>query len=229
MIGIIGAMDEELTELLRHTKDLNETTIRNKTFYEGTIHDHKVVLALAGIGKVNAAITTTLLFEHFDIDHVINIGVAGGQNGVTHKDIIIGTEIVYHDVDVTRFDRYVHGQVPGQNPTFIADERLINLAKEAGEQADLPIHLGKIASGDQFVYSKRPLEVINNQYPDILAIEMEAASIAHVCSHYDVPFLVLRSISDVIEDYNQHIDFEAFLSDAVKRVSEVLLNVIDAC
>ncbi|MEC9484915.1 MAG: 5'-methylthioadenosine/adenosylhomocysteine nucleosidase [Candidatus Izemoplasma sp.] len=229
MIGIIGAMEEELTELLRHTTNLTKTSLRHKTFYEGTIHNHNVVLALAGIGKVNAAITATLLFEHYDIDHLINIGVAGGQNGVTHKDIIIGTEILYHDVDVTKFDRYVHGQIPGQTPTFIADKDLVKLAEKAGKTEKLPVYLGKIASGDQFVYDKKPLKVINNQYPDILAIEMEAAAIAHVCSHYDKPFLVLRSISDVIEDYNQHVDFESFLSDAVKNVSKVLLDVIKSC
>lgn len=229
MIGIIAAMDEELTELIRHANNLKETTIRQKTFYQGKIYDKDIVLAMAGIGKVNAAITTTLLFEHFEIDQLINIGVAGGQKNMTHKDIVIGTEVLYHDVDVTKFDRYVYGQIPGEPATFPGDSRLIELAKNAGKKAKLPIYLGKIASGDQFVYDKAPLKKINKYYDDILAIEMEAAAIAHVAKHYDIPFLVLRSVSDVIEDYNQHIDFEAFLSDAVKNVTQVLLDVIKHC
>lgn len=226
MIGIIGAMEEELTEILRYADDVTEKTISNRLFYTANLKGKKVVIALAKIGKVNAAVTTTLLCEHFDIDCIINIGVAGGQKQAKHKDVVIGSGIVYYDVDVTAFAHNVYGQIPGQPAVFVPDDKLKSLALAAKNEIDWPVYEAKITSGDRFVTSKIPLQKINDFYDDIAAIEMEAGAIAQVANIYKKPFLIIRSISDVIEDFNQHVDYESFLSDAVKNVTTVLIYVI---
>ena len=122
MIGIIGAMPEEILEIKEQIQNLEVIQHSPRTFYKGTISNQEVVLVLAGIGKTNAAVTTTLLLELFDIKQVINIGVAGGQNGVKHNDIVVSSSVLYHEVDVTSFGRYVAGQVPGHSPEFLADK-----------------------------------------------------------------------------------------------------------
>lgn len=228
MIGIIGAMEVEIELIKTLVNDLQEVKKGIRTFYVGTINQKDVVIVQAGIGKVNAAITTTLLIENFDITSIINIGVAGGQNGVAHKEVVVSTEVLYHDVDVTNFGKYVHGQMPGHTPTFIADKDLINKTQTILEKLSFNYHLGKIASGDQFVYSKDTVKKINALYNDIYAIEMEAASIAHTASVYDIPFIIYRSISDVLDDVDQANDFELFVKDAANNAAKVLVLLIEA-
>ena len=125
MIGIIGAMKEELNIILKEVEDLKEIKLRIRTFYTGTISGKEVVRVLAGIGKVNAGITTSILIENFNVTSVINIGVAGGQKGVSHKDVVISKEVLYHDVNVTYFSDKPHGQIPGSEPLFYADKSLL--------------------------------------------------------------------------------------------------------
>lgn len=227
MIGIIGAMEEEITEILRHLDSVTEQIIGTRKFYSGTYKNKALVVALAGIGKVNAAHTTSLLCENFDVECIINLGVAGGQNGAHHKDVIIANGVVYHDVDVTAFSHNQYGQIPGQPAVFMPDERLKNLALEAKDLIEWSVVEAKVASGDRFVYSKIPVQKINALYDDILAIEMEAGAIAHIASIYKIPFLIIRSISDVVEDLNQATDYESFLSDAVKNATRILAHVIE--
>ncbi|MFK5883131.1 MAG: 5'-methylthioadenosine/adenosylhomocysteine nucleosidase [Candidatus Izemoplasma sp.] len=227
MIGIIGAMDVEIRTLLDKISNKKEVKTKVKTFYTGLLNDKEVVIVLAGIGKVNAAITTSLLIENFDISHVINIGVAGGQNGVAHKDIVISKEVLYHDVDLTVFDSgYVHGQMSGSEALFTADKTLLNLTINALSKINLPYRVGKIASGDQFVVKVSKLDPVNKLYDDIYAIEMEAAAIAHTCTLYNVPFIIYRSISDLIEDENQDHDFYEFLKDASLNATLVLEELV---
>ncbi len=226
MIGIIGAMPQEIETIKSEVENLSTEIKGIRTFYSGTIHNVPVVIVLAGIGKVNAAITTTLLLEYFDVSHVVNIGVAGGQNGVSHKHVVISDEVLYHDVDVTKFSTYEHGQIPGSEPTFKADQSLLEITKNILETMHISYTIGKIASGDQFVYKKETIEKVNELYPDIFAIEMEAGAIAHTCSLYNKPFIIYRSISDVLEDENQHLDFDKFVSDASYQATRVLLELL---
>lgn len=226
MIGIIGAMEIELVHIKKSVKNLKEKNLGIRTFYEGTINNKDVVIVLAGIGKVNAAITTSKLIEAYNVDCIINIGVAGGQNGVKHKDVVISTEVLYHDVDVTSFGKYVHGQMPGMTPTFIADKTLIAKTEQVLKESHIPYQKGKIASGDQFVLSKETVKEVNKLYNDIYAIEMEACAIAHTATVYDVPFVIYRSISDILEDPNQGEDFGKFVEDASINASLVLKELI---
>jgi adenosylhomocysteine nucleosidase len=226
MIGIIGAMKIELEEIKKQVSNLKEENKGIRTFYTGQIDNKDVVLVLAGIGKVNAAITTTKLLEEYDIDYIINIGVAGGQNGIKHKEVVISSEVVYHDVDVTEFSSYLHGQVPGLEPTFIADKTLIKKTTTILDDIHFDYKVGRIASGDQFVYSPKMVEDINEIYKDIYAIEMEAGAIAHTATVYNTPFIIFRSISDVLGDENQSTDFEEFVEQASKNASIVLSRLI---
>jgi adenosylhomocysteine nucleosidase len=227
MIGIIGAMPEELSHILGLIINQKKTVIHRKTFYEGQIHDQDVVVVLAGIGKVNAALTTTLLLSNFACDEVINIGVAGGQNGVKQEDIVIGEKIVHHDVDVTAFGNYIHGQVPNDEPFYQSDMEMLKRAKKAINDLRYPYQVGMIASGDQFVYQSDKLQMINQTYDDIYAVEMEAAAIAQVCSYFDTPFVVFRSISDVIGEKDQHLSFDEFLDKAALKTSLFLERYLE--
>lgn len=226
MIGIIGAMPEEILEIKEQIQNLEVIQHSPRTFYKGTISNQEVVLVLAGIGKTNAAVTTTLLLELFDIKQVINIGVAGGQNGVKHNDIVVSSSVLYHDVDVTSFGRYVAGQVPGHSPEFLADKVLMELSISILQELKIAYKNGRIASGDQFVYSTQKVEAVNALYDDIYAIEMEAAAIAHVASIYQVPFIIFRSISDVLDDPTQAEDFDVFLPQAAKKAATLLLHLL---
>ncbi len=226
MIGIIGAMEVELEELKKHVHNLTTETKSIRTFYIGTVHNQDVVIVQAGIGKVNAAVTTTLLLEHYDVDAVINIGVAGGQHDVSHKDVVISKEVLYHDVNVTNFGSYVHGQMPGHESLFKADTQLLSKTANILDELQISYKTGKIASGDQFVTSQNMITEINKLYNDIYAIEMEAAAIAHTCTIFDTPFVIYRSISDVLGDKNQANDFDDFLHEASKNAAEVLLKLL---
>lgn len=226
MIGIIGAMEVEIELIKTFVTNLQEKTTKVRTFYTGTISGKDVVIVQAGIGKVNASITTSILIEKFNVDAIINIGVAGGQNGVEHKDVVISTEVLYHDVDVTNFGSYVHGQMPGHDATFIADKNLLTKTIGILDKYDFSYRVGKIASGDQFVYNKETVNKINQLYTDIFAIEMEAAAIGHTASIYGIPFIVYRSISDVIDDENQAEDFNSFVRDASNNAAKVLIDLL---
>ena len=226
MIGIIGAMEIEIETIKKSVNNLTEINKGFRTFFVGQIENKEVVIVQAGIGKVNAAVTTSKLLENFNIDCIINIGVAGGQNGVKHKDVVISTEVLYHDVEVTSFGTYVHGQLPGHTPTFTADKTLIDKTVQVLENTSISYKLGKIASGDQFVTSTDKIKEVNALYKDIFAIEMEACAIAHTATLYNVPFIVYRSISDVLGDDAQSEDFNKFVEIASVNASLVLTQLI---
>jgi adenosylhomocysteine nucleosidase len=227
MIGIIGAMDIELTEIKKYVSNPKEIKHGIRTYTKGQIKGKDVVLVLAGVGKVNAAITASKLLEDFPITHIINIGVAGGQNGVSHKDLVISTEVLYHDVDVTSFGTYQHGQVPGMEPFFVADPTLLEKTREILQTSNVPYRFGKIASGDSFVTKKQSIQSVNTLYDDIYAIEMEAAAIAHTATLYQTPFLIIRSISDLLDDDNQSQDFQTFVQEASVTAATILGKLLE--
>ena len=226
MIGIIGAMNEELEAILKEVKDIEEIKLKVRTFYKGKINEKDVVIVQAGIGKVNASITTSLLIENFDVKHIINIGVAGGQNGVKHKDVVISKEVLYHDFDVCTDTEGVRGQVPGMEPLFYADEELISKTKKILNNLRFDFKIGKIASGDQFVWSTETIKEVNKLYNDIYAIEMEAGAIAQTATMYNIPFIIYRSISDILGDEDQENDFYKFVVEAAHNASLVLKELI---
>ena len=228
-IGIIGAMEAEVA-LLRDSLNGLETHRFGKNFvvYTGQFAGKDIALCQSGIGKVNAAIATTLLKEHFAPDVVINTGSAGGIGGdLKVGDVVVGTHIMHHDVDVTAFG-YQHGQVPQLPAAFTCDETLVATAEKAActFQAARVIH-GLIVSGDSFINSKTAIGQIHARLPQPLAVEMEAAAIAQTCYQLDTPFVVIRAISDSAED-SASVSFEEFLEVAAKHSAQMVQQMIRA-
>lgn len=224
-IGIIGAMDEEIALLRNNMTDKTELTIANSLFIEGKIEGKNVVLLKSGIGKVNAAMGTTIMFERFQPSYVINTGSAGGTAKNSEVgDIIISTHVVHHDVDVRAFN-YVYGQVPGMPEGFEADDTLIKKAFVTLERLSVPCSKGIIATGDSFIADASKVKFIQEKFPEVLATEMEAASVAQVCYQYNKPFVVIRALSD-IAGKESSISFDSFLTTAAKNASKLIIEMI---
>jgi adenosylhomocysteine nucleosidase len=225
-IGIIGAMEEEVELLRSQLEAPNVTEIANCEFTTGTYLDHEIVLLKSGIGKVNAAMSTTILLSQFKPELVLNIGSAGGfDESLEVGSVIISDEVRHHDVDVTIFG-YEMGQVPQLPPAFKADERLISLAKEAVEEmGEHTYGVGLIATGDSFMNDPDRVENVRGQFPGMKASEMEAAAVAQVCHQFGIPFVVIRALSD-IAGKESNISFDEFLPLAAKHSTEIVLKVI---
>ncbi|HAX73789.1 MAG TPA: 5'-methylthioadenosine/S-adenosylhomocysteine nucleosidase [Firmicutes bacterium] len=224
-IAVIGAMEEEVT-LLREAMVVKETkTIAHVEFTVGTLNHKEVVLLKSGIGKVNVAVATTLLFENFDIECVINTGSAGGRHPEANiGDVVISSGATYHDVDVTGFG-YKMGQVPGLPAVFEANEKLIELTKKVLSNSGKTHWTGEIGTGDSFINRPDQVEKIQQDFGHIIAIEMEAAAVAQVCHLFEKPFIILRALSD-IAGKESHISFDEFLHVAAKESCEMVTELV---
>lgn len=225
-LGIIGAMDEEIERLRSVMQDCNEQQTGGCTFYTGTMEDISVVVVKSGIGKVNAAIATTLLIEQYHPDDVVNCGTAGGfHKDLKVADVVISTEVRYHDVDATAFG-YEYGQVPQMPPLFEANAKLIELAVAAARQIpNINVMEGLIASADSFMDDAERIAFVTSKFPDLLAADMEAAAIGQVCSRFGVPFVIIRSLSD-IAGQDSGASFDRFLQTASKHSAEVIQAIV---
>ncbi|MFD1065336.1 5'-methylthioadenosine/S-adenosylhomocysteine nucleosidase [Oceanobacillus locisalsi] len=224
-IGIIGAMDEEIELLKQKMTDVKETEVANTSFYQGYLEGIKVVLLLSGIGKVNAAMSTTILHEQFNPDKIINTGSAGGfADNLEVGDVVISTEVLHHDVDATAFD-YVYGQVPGMPAVYTASSDLIELANQIVLETGIQAETGTIATGDSFMQRKDQTAIVQERFPDMLALEMEAAAVAQVCYQYQTPFVIIRALSD-IAGKESSISFDDFLNKAAQNAAEVIIKMV---
>ncbi len=226
MIGIIGAMDSEVESLFSQMSAKEKININNLTFYKGKLFNKEVVIVKCGIGKVNAALCTQLLILNFNVSKIINTGIAGavGQ-GLKIYDFVVSTEAIYHDFDTTFFG-YKPGQVPGMPEAFQADKTMVETAVNAFEKTDfhdLKIVKGRIASGDQFISGgERKAAIINNFQPQ--CVEMEGCAIAHTCYANNVPFVIIRCMSDTADDSVK----ETYSEETASRLSSTfLLEVIN--
>ncbi|WP_107942451.1 5'-methylthioadenosine/S-adenosylhomocysteine nucleosidase [Metasolibacillus fluoroglycofenilyticus] len=225
-IAVIGAMEQEVELLRAALTNTTVTTIAGCEYTAGTYEGKEVVLLKSGIGKVNAAMSTTLLLQQFKPDVVINTGSAGGFDAILEVGaVVISDEVRHHDVDVTAFG-YEIGQMAGMPAAFQADERLVNIAKEAvaevGEHASA---VGLICSGDVFMHNPARVEQVRQHFPQMKAVEMEAAAVAQVCYQFATPFVVIRALSD-IAGKESNITFDEFLPTAAKHSTEVVLKAI---
>lgn len=227
MIGIIGAMDEEIQYLLEHMEDKQEVTVAHSRFVKGELEGKEIVLLKSGIGKVNAAMGTTIMMERFSPEAVINTGSAGGfSERLEVGDLVISSEVVQHDVDVTAFD-YEHGQVPGL-PTFIpASDKLVELTAGAVKELNIQYEIGLIATADTFMADQSKVRETREKFPQMIAAEMEGAAIAQVCHQYDVPFVIIRALSD-IAGKDSSVTFDAFLETAAKHAAQLIMKVVKA-
>lgn len=230
VIGIIGAMEEEvaaLKEKMEIEEVLNKASME---FYKGILQGKEVVVVRSGIGKVNAGLCTQILADVFDAAMVINTGIAGSLDArIDIGDIVISTEALQHDMDATQFG-YPLGQIPRMETlAFPADEKMVSLAKEACEKVnpEIKVFTGRVVTGDQFVASKDVKDHIKTNF-DGLCTEMEGAAIAQAAWLNQIPFVIIRAISDKADDSAQ-MDYPTFERQAiihsVRLTEEMIRNL----
>ncbi|BFU59503.1 MULTISPECIES: 5'-methylthioadenosine/adenosylhomocysteine nucleosidase [Rodentibacter] len=225
-IGIVGAMAQEVEILAGLMEDKTETRVASAVIFEGKINGKDVALLQSGIGKVAAALGTTALLQLAKPDMVINTGSAGGvAKGLKVGDIVISDETRYHDADVTAFG-YEKGQLPANPAAFLSDKKLADLAQEIAQAQGQSVKRGLICSGDSFINSEEKIEGIKLNFPDVVGVEMEATAIAQVCYAFNVPFVVVRAISDA-GDGEAGMSFDEFLPLAAKQSSTLVLGMLD--
>lgn len=222
-LGIIGAMSVEVQTLKEAMQDLNVTSKAGMEFFEGTLEGLDVVVVQCGVGKVNAALCVQVLCDLYNVTHVVNTGVAGSLCAeLDIGDLVISDDAMYHDFNCAPINPdYAVGQVPGLPVrSFKADEALVKLAFNAAQTVN-PGHakIGRVASGDQFVCRKeQKAQIILDTCA--LCTEMEGTAIAHAAWKNEVPFVIIRAISDKADDSAQ-MDYPTFELIAAQRCAEV--------
>lgn len=215
MIGLIAAMEVEMNAIVAHLQQPKEQVISGIKMVQGSIAGKEVVVMLSGVGKCNAAISTTILCEHFALEQIINIGTAGGlKPEEAILDAVVSTSVVQHDFDTSPID----GEA-GIGLYFEADAEMAKRSSEVLVQNGVKVHCGLVASGDQFVTSAQ-LEHITSLFPNAICAEMEAGAVAAVCTHYHIPFVVIRSLSDVACRKDSYMDFREYVKHASKRSAQ---------
>lgn len=220
-LGIIGAMDVEVATLKEQMENKQVHIIAGSQYCEGKLEGLDAVVVQCGVGKVNAALCAQILCSCFGVTHIVNTGIAGSLNAeLDIGDFVISSDAVYHDMDATNFG-YPMCQVPGLSVlAFAADQMLVDQACEAAEAAH-PGHvrIGRVATGDQFVAEKALKEkIIANT--GAFCTEMEGAAIAHTAWKNNVPFVIIRAISDKADDSAQ-MDYPTFEAAAARRCAQV--------
>ena len=224
-IGIIAAEDKEMKAIKDIMINVEEINIYDLTFYKGILNNKKCLLVKCGIGKVNAARTTQILIDKFNIDHIINLGSAGALNDkLKIGDIVVGEKLIQHDFDLRPFN-YERGYIPNVGKYIPCDEYLLRIASKI--ELESKSYVGTIASGDIFITESLMGEKINNKF-NALCVEMEGASIAQICYLSHIPFLVIRSISDSPnKEANNYKTFDEFLEYSSNMIGKFLLEVLN--
>jgi adenosylhomocysteine nucleosidase len=240
-IAIVAAMHEEMSALLPLLEGAQIEERAGRHFHRGVLHGHDVVLVLAGIGKVAAACTATLLIERFAVQQIVFTGVAGGLGaGVRVGDIVVADALLQHDMDASPiFPRH---EVPLTGLKRFATDAGLSQALQAAARLALQdpaallgpeaaalgvtaphVHQGLVISGDRFVATAAEAQALRNELPDALAVEMEGAAVAQVCHAFGVPLAVLRTISDRADD-EAHADFQRFIEAVARRMTVAIVS-----
>ena len=224
-IGIIFALKEELEATLSNFELINEYKIFDLTFYECKLKNKECILVECGIGKVNAARCTQILIDNIEVDYIINVGVSGGvSKDVKICDVVIGKKLVQHDFDLRPFN-YERGYIPNVGQFMDCDEYLLRIAQKI--KLDVSTHVGVIASGDIFVTEELMGKKINKKF-EALCVEMEGAAIAQICYLSNVPFLVIRSISDSPnKEANNNLTYDEFVEKSSKVAATFVKKLIE--
>lgn len=228
MIGIIGAMEQEVSQIVAAMTDVVVSEIAGMKFNKGKFCNKEVIVVKSGIGKVNAAICAEILVACFNVIKIINTGIAGSlKNEINIGDVVLSTDALQHDVDATNFG-YAKGVIPGMAvSTFIADEELINTAEAACHKAcpDISVFKGRVVSGDIFVSDKAVKNDIAETFHGYCT-EMEGAAIAHAAYLNKVPFLIIRAISDKADD-SASMDYNEFEKKAIANSVKLLTAMME--
>lgn len=226
-VGIIGAMDEEVSQLKDKMTDVKVKSKAGMDFYSGLLMGKEVVIVRSGIGKVNAAVCTQILIDDFDVTVVINTGIAGSLKAeINIGDMVLSTDTLQHDLDATAFG-YDYGIIPRMDTSvFIADEKIVQLAYKICKEVnpEIGVFLGRVVSGDQFIGDKQKKDWIADRFSGYCT-EMEGAAIAQTAYLNHVPFLVVRAISDKADD-SAHMDYADFEAKAITHSVNLMVSLI---
>lgn len=225
MIGVIGAMDVEVEAILEYMSNIEKVEINKVIFFRGNIHDKEICLTKSGVGKVNAAIASITLLNHFDIEYIINIGTAGGMIDTQETmDIVISKKVIQYDFDTS----YIDGD-SGVGLIFNSDytlgERVYNAYDKLNVESN--IFFGDIITGDTFIGADEKVIELKNKFPSAIACEMEGGAIAQVCDRLGIPFIIIRSLSDIVTRDNSGIDFAKnvkLTSQRSAKMMQIFLN-----
>ena len=224
-IAIMGAMPEEIEPIISKLNNLNVVEYAANKYYEGSYHGQEVVVAYSKIGKVFATLTATILIEKFECNILLFSGVAGAiSSELKVGDLIIAEGLCQHDLDITAFG-HPYGYVPEGEVCVATDEKLREIAKQVASNKGLVLKEGIIATGDQFVANEERKNWIGETFKAD-ALEMEGAAVAVVCSALNVPFFVLRAISDAA-DMDASFSFDEFLESSAKISADFILSMVD--
>lgn len=228
-IGIIGAMDEEVSQLKSRMEDIQVTVKANMEFNSGKLGGKDVVVVRSGIGKVNAAVCTQILIDDFNVKTVINTGIAGSLKAeINIGDLVLSTDALQHDMDATGFG-YDYGIIPRmETSVFPADSKIIEAAYAVCKEvnADINVFKGRVVSGDQFIGDKEKKNWIADQFQGYCT-EMEGAAIAQTAYLNQIPFLIVRAISDKADD-SAHMDYSDFEEKAIAHSVKLMTALIPA-
>lgn len=230
----MGAMLEEVEPflelsdhepLLKYFKKHNDIEYGGNTYHEAKYKGHDIILGYSKIGKVNATLTAATMIEKFGAEMLLFTGVAGGVNPkLKVGDLIAATQLCQHDLDITAFG-HPHGYVPEGAVYVKPSAKLLHIAKEVADEKKIDLIGGIIATGDQFVADESRKEWIKNTF-EADAIEMEGAAVAVVCDAFDIPFFIMRSISDTADEGAVG-DFDEFLKHSSQRSSSFVISMLD--
>ena len=247
-IGIMGAMPEEIEGVVALLSNCVQTTMGKRTYFSGQINGVETVVVFSRWGKVAAATTVTTLIHEFEITELLFTGVAGAINSeLKIGDIVLGNRLIQHDMDarplMNQYEIPLLSKIyfDSDSTHLSSTSKAIHAVLESRSlqsvigQQDLmefdithpKLLIGDIASGDQFFSSNEQKHILNSQLPDVLCVEMEGAAVAQVCYEYEIPFCIIRTISDTADD-SAHIDFPSFIKKiSSKYASEIIKNLFN--
>lgn len=232
-IAIVAPMQEELDALVRLLPEGRRTTHRGLDLLEVGFAGHTLVLARSGVGKVNTAMNVTLLLGHIEVDWIVNLGSAGGMRPGQHVlDLVVPQEVLAVDVDVTPLG-FAFGQMLGEPEVYHTDDALRSRFEGVAKawSGMPPVHHGAVGTTDSFVYRPDQVSLIRERFgaDRVACVEMEGAALAQVCRRFGVPFLIVRSLSDVPADgHGNHLDFPVFLEKAAHNAARLVLEMLRA-
>ncbi|MGL5255319.1 MAG: 5'-methylthioadenosine/adenosylhomocysteine nucleosidase [Brevinema sp.] len=227
MIGLVGAMEEEITLLREYIKNIKNIEYAGTIFYQGELNGIPVVLCKSGVGKVNAACTAVLMVLHFKATSLIFSGIAGAVSPVLNiGDIVIAEDTLYHDMDVTALG-WELSKIPDESASvFACDSKLSSILMEQGQSifGSECMYRGRIISGDQFIADKKRVAFFYQKF-QAMAVDMESAAFAHAAAKLRIPCSIIRSISDKSDD-SATIDYPSFAKASALRSSQLIVNAI---
>ena len=224
-IAIMGAMPEEIAPILEKLGEYKTTEYADNRYYEANYKGIELVIAYSKIGKVFSTLTASTLIQHFGCDRLLFSGVAGAiSSSLKVGDLIVATKLSQHDLDITAFG-HPFGFVPEGAVYVEADKQMIDMSKEVAQSMGKVVQEGIIATGDQFVANEKRKNWIGATF-NADALEMEGASVAVVCSALNVPFFILRAISDAA-DMDASFSFDEFLETSAVESAEFVMKMVD--